>query len=247
MDNFLEKIKKEQDNQVIQPSADAWERMDAMLVAQAQADKKKRRKFFLAYAAVFLGLLVGLTTFFSKDRGQGLQHDIVKTQIVMPVDSSSKPDAIKKVLQKPNKLDNNIASTSIEKVKQAITKKHSNSNSKSHQIVQHNQIAQVQPVKQVIAITKPINVAQVEQPKVTLHKEKKPLMQSSEAAINAMLANALRKDTVNNTNTYQLQVAESTLQQTAATKGDMTVNKFLKHVVQSGVDTVSDIITSNDN
>ncbi len=245
MDNFLEKIKEEQHKQVIQPSANAWERMDAMLVAQA--NKQKRRKYFLAYAAIFLGVLIGLTTIFSKDKGKGTQQDIVKTQIKTPVDSSSKPNAIEKVLQKSNQTNNTIiASTSNDKVKQPIAQKQIKNNRKKHQIVSRNQMAQLQPMKQLTPVATRAEVTQLEQPKVVIHKVKKPLMQTSDEAINAMLATALHKDTINNT-TYQLQVAENTLQQTAATKGDMTVNKFLKHVVQTGVDTVSDIITSNDN
>lgn len=238
--NFLNKIKAEMQGKSIQPAENAWKKMTLML--DAEEKKRKKRKSYWAYAAVFTGLLLGLSLVFQNDK-KGSDIEITNG-IVKETNQTNK---IKDTLVQNNKaaIDQKMLESKNEALAtthKKVQRKHTTTSRKIKK--QQNNIVDItQNIALATRVTQPENKLPVieEQPK----EAKKQLMHSSDDAIDAMLASAVKKN--NKEQTFSLEVAENTLQKNAATAGEMTVNKFLKNILKTGVDTVEGIITSNDN
>jgi hypothetical protein len=245
--NVLDKIKKELRENAIQPSENAWETMSAMLDAQEKKKSKKKVAIWV-YAAAFAGLLFGLTVLFQGNKQDALDTIAIEKQTIdMPA------VATETIMIKDNQ---NTAEKEVIVANETPKVKHLNKKNKlAKQKAKHFKIVNTisksyaqhvsEPIKKQEQLVSPASAKELDLVVTAVKKEKKPLMQSSSSDIDAMLASAIKSK--NTRKTYTLEVAENTLQKTAATKGDMTVNKFLKNVIQTGVDTVEDIITANDN
>ena len=239
--NILNKIKEELRSNAIQPSENAWDTMSAML--DAQEEKKSKKKIAIwAYVAAFAGLLIGLTVLFQDNSAQNGLDDVVIEEPTVNSDSIYNKNT-QNTVEKEVIVVNEVPAS---KLKKETPKPVKQKQLKQFKTVNKTQISYVQSTsgqegkqKDVVASTKDLALAST-----IVKKEKKPLMQSSDSDIDALLIAALGNK---EHKTYALEVAENALQKTAATKGDMTVNKFLKNAIQTGVDTVEDIITANDN
>ncbi len=257
--DFIKESKKILQNSTIQPSEQAWEKMNAML--DQTAKKKKRKKLiFWTYAAAFVGLLFGLTILFKTDKK--IIDDSINTIVIQAADTINANGIKQKLLEEKQVEEGLLASQKEEVMKEGISNSTKISKRKEKQITIKNTQQDYAKTKKVIVITTQIktvnkldneetvlaNTTIKSEKKVTEKqnaKNKKPIFNTSDDAISALLADALTKE--NTSKKYQLHVAENTLQKTAATKGDMTVNKFLKNMIKAGVDTAENIITANDN
>jgi hypothetical protein len=245
--NVLDKIKEELRGNAIQPSENAWETMNAMLDAQEEKKSKKKVPIWV-YAAAIAGVLFGLTVLFQNNKQDAIDTLAVEKQIIETSKDATDTIVIKK---NQNTVEKEVIVVNETPKVKLLNKKNKSvkQKTKHFKTVNTTPISYVQnisdPTKKQEQIATPASPKELKLVATTVKKEKKPLMQSSNSDIDAMLASALGNE--NTRKTYTLEVAENTLQNTAATKGDMTVNKFLKNVIQTGVDTVEDIISANDN
>ncbi len=96
--NKLEnQIKEKLNSREIQPSAQAWDRLDAML-SVAENKKPKRKINWLAIAAVFVGFIILGTIFINKNK----EITTVNENVVLEtpkVDIQKKVDAVKSILK----------------------------------------------------------------------------------------------------------------------------------------------------
>ena len=256
--DFIKESKKILQNSTIQPSEQAWEKMNAML---DQGSKKKKRKklIFWTYAAAFAGLLFGLSVLFKNEKPLDNHTNSI---VIQTNDTINANDIKQKLLEKKQVEEELLASQNEEVMNEEISNNTKISKKKENQITIKKTQQDYANTKKVIVIIPQIRTvnklnneetvladATIKSEKKLTEKHnaknKKPVFNTSDDAISALLADALTKE--NTSKKYQLHVAENTLQKTAATKGDMTVNKFLKNIVKVGVDTAENIITANDN
>jgi hypothetical protein len=98
-------IKQKLEHRMIQPSAQAWDRLEAMLDS-AEKTKSKRNINWIYIAASFVGFLLVCTVFFNG-------YEIVKVDPIAPIVLEEKPD--ENNLEKPEILNKDIVSSQIQK------------------------------------------------------------------------------------------------------------------------------------
>ena len=102
MENNIENnIKKEFHSREITPNPALWQLLEAKL--ELQETKKKRNFFDLAYASIFVGLLVALGWYFKTSKEIKTSNFITKQKPVISKDKE-KVQPYKKVLEEPVKL-----------------------------------------------------------------------------------------------------------------------------------------------
>lgn len=98
-------IKQKLEHRMIQPSAQAWDRLEAMLDS-AEKTKSKRNINWIYIAASFVGFLLVCTVFFNG-------YEIVNVDPIAPIVLEEKPD--ENNLEKPEILNKDIVSSQIQK------------------------------------------------------------------------------------------------------------------------------------
>ena len=98
-------IKKKLEHRMIQPSGQAWDRLEAMLDS-GEKTKSKRNINWIYIAASFVGFLLVCTVFFNG-------YEIVKVDPIAPIVLEEKPD--ENNLEKPEILNKDIVSSQIQK------------------------------------------------------------------------------------------------------------------------------------
>lgn len=104
-------IKQKLEQRMIQPSAQAWDRLEAMLDS-AEKTKSKRSTNWIYIAASFVGFLLICTVFFNG-------YETVKVDPTAPIVLEEKPD--ENNLEKPEVLHKDVVSSQLQKI---ITKEY---------------------------------------------------------------------------------------------------------------------------
>ncbi|RBN50410.1 hypothetical protein [Flavobacterium psychrolimnae] len=121
-------IKQKLEHRMIQPSAQAWDRLEAMLDS-AEKTKSKRNINWIYIAASFVGFLLVCTVFFNG-------YEIVKVDPIAPIVLEEKPD--ENNLEKPEILHKDVVPSQIQKT---ITREYrviAENNKVNKQSKQHN-------------------------------------------------------------------------------------------------------------
>ncbi len=261
--NIENKIKKEFKNREIKPSNNAWEVLNAQLEVTTTKKENKKLKF-LAYAAVFIGLLFGLIAFINGnkttvdkpvvvDRDNKIETPNNNNQI-----TNKSQNSTKKVIETKNEI---VATKEPVKVKN-IKKQIKNSKKKVIFNVQKNsQVASNDIIKEekqeIISKQNIFKNSQKQITKTELSninsnannesnnkpKTVKKKLFSSDEDIDLLLATALKSDTNKTIKNIKIQTAY--LQYSVESEINTPIgNKILK-TLKAGVDTVEEYITSN--
>lgn len=124
LNNIEKQIKEKLDSRTIEPSAQAWDRLDAMLTV-AENEKSKKNYNWLYVAASFLGFILIGTIFFSQTEEL---IDIKRNNIVIENKKTEEPieiSPIKKVKQTetvPQSIGTSVVSSNTKKTLIAPTK-----------------------------------------------------------------------------------------------------------------------------
>ena len=268
MDNIENKIKQEFQNREIKPSKSAWEVLNAQLeVSTTKKENKKLR--FLAYAAVFIGLLFGLTLFLNGNKKTSNTPVIVKENTIPKIEKSKFNDN-NKTEQIPNTVQENtkivIVKTEVKsvKVKSKTKSVKQQFQQKFVQSEDNNVVASQTKPNETIVNSVVVNTSnnallanntnpnkQTPNPKQqtpntkqqTPNPKPKKKLFSTDADIDLLLATALNK-TANNS-VREVKIQSSHLQYAVESEINIPIgNKILK-TLRAGVDTVEEYITSN--
>ena len=98
-------IKQKLEQRMIQPSAQAWDRLEAMLDS-AEKTKSKRNTNWIYIAASFVGFLLVCTVFFNG-------YETVKVDPTAPIVLEEKPDANN--LEEPELINQDVLSNQVQK------------------------------------------------------------------------------------------------------------------------------------
>lgn len=264
MDNNIEnKIKKEFQDREIKPSKSAWEVLNAQLEVTSTKKENKKLKF-LAYAAVFIGLLFGLLIFLNGNKVINNKPVIVDVNedvmIEIPTDRNQTIDESQKIdtkiiekknevvaiqkFKKAKKIDKQIRSPKkkvIPRVQHNI--KVANNDIKSEEIRKINEKDNISDQTQITKVELAnINSNVINETNNKSKKVKKKLF-SSDEDIDLLLANALKSDT--NKTIKEIKIQTAYLQYSVESEINTPIgNKILK-TLKAGVDTVEEYITSN--
>lgn len=194
---FENQIKEQLNSREIQPSAQAWDRLDAMLTV-AEEKKTKRSPFlsfqFIGIAASVL-VLVSLGMFFFTQNGKGIQrqNSVVETKVNNDT-VKQEQNKIQAPIVEKNKENQAVASSSsISNHNQSISTNQSqsiiNQKTNNNPSIHQNQINNEKPIN----LQSNQAVAQKETPKT---EERKPSINTlSDEELLASLDNSARKST----------------------------------------------------
>lgn len=269
MKNIENIIKKEFQNRAITPNKNAWKILNAQLeVTNAKKENKKRK--FLAYAAIFIGLLFSVIIFLNNNASleqptivdaNSTNNKIPKT--IQEKDKKTKRDfLVKKQHTEQVKIVKNI---SIKKAKTKIVKKHilnnqiiNNTNNiaitkenkskidKKPKVKNSNNTFRIVNNSNTIATNQTIDDKKPNQntnPKENNKVIKKKLF-STDADIDLLLNNALIAS--HKTKTVEKVNIQSTyLQYSLENEIHTPISNKILNTLNAGVDTVEKYITSN--
>jgi hypothetical protein len=138
---FDDKIREELDARKIQPSEQAWSRLDAMLSA---VEKPKHNYNWMFVAANFVGFLLIATIFFSQpdELIEAKKIDSIIHDSVMPTDSETSIDDNVKENISTNKSDEKTETSAASESKNPESKKYNNIAVKEKKQIVQNKIFQ---------------------------------------------------------------------------------------------------------
>jgi len=273
-DSIENKIKKEFQNRTIEPSKIAWEKLESKMTIQ-KVKKEKNRYRYLAYAAIFIGLLFGLLLFLKNENSinNNIENPIV-------IDSNSKE---KQIINDEELLKNNIEQNeSIVKKEEVIVKNNLNNKpnvirKKIQQVINENFISKEAvaqttknksykgndikiPPKIIVAenVNNQIDIAQsaVNQnnienykkniaDKIVPKKATKAKIVTTDNDINNLLVSAMNE--IKQENGFELIVNSNSLQYAVESELNKPLTNKIFKTLKAGVDTVEAIIVSNNN
>lgn len=264
--NIENKIKETFQNREIQPSTNAWEKLESKLIIKET--KKEKNKFrFIAYAAIFIGLLFGLLFFLKNEdvKNQNIENPVV-------IDDKKPDTQIEKNIELNETIINKekvIVQNDLQKIKKQTTKKtpHLKKNNLINQPVL-NEITQNKSNKKIseesLEIEK-INLEHVsEQIVVQKNEDKiakdiivekidnKPIknklrdkITTNDDEIESLLAAAM--NTTTKEKKYKLTVNSNSLQYSVESELNKPLTNKIFKTLKIGVDTMEAIIVSNNN
>lgn len=101
---FEENIKEKLDKRHINPSAKAWEKVEAGLDNSQRGKKINYR--WITIAAVFIGVVILAINFIDKPQDQNSQRELVETEVELPtksIDQQPARESTKKTIKEPAK------------------------------------------------------------------------------------------------------------------------------------------------
>ena len=254
MENNINKdIKKEFRNREIQPSSSAWSKLETKLVV-TESTKEKNKYRFIAYAAVFIGLLFSLVFFLQQKEivnNQDLITNKKMTPSIIPLKKSIQEE-IKEELKnrqelvktKPNKESNSVQIAQKEPKKINTTKK-----KVTKQVIIPVKGQKVQAIDNSIVenaiVSIDVKMLKKQEKKITKPKTKRKLLFSSDEDIDALLANAVDNKMNTDYTSKQIAIQKEYLLYTLENENNKKFGKKLLDKVKNGVHAVESYVSHN--
>jgi hypothetical protein len=272
-DNIENKIKQEFQNRTIEPSKNAWEKLESKMTIQ-KVKKEKNRYRFLAYAAIFIGLLFGLLLFLKNGniKNNNIENPIVidnnnteqvkkdeeilknnveqnesivdKEEVIVKNNLNNKPNVIRKKIQKV--IHENFIS------KDAVAQVTKNKSDKEKEIKIDSKIIGTEYTSNKIDIVQSVvnqnnsdSTKKNNTNKIVVKKVTKIIIVTTDNDINSLLASAMNE--VKQENDYELMVNSNSLQYAVESELNKPLTNKIFKTLKAGVDTVEAIIVSNNN
>lgn len=263
-DNIAQKIKKEFQQRTIKPSSNAWEVLNAQLKVKSTKNKKQ---WFLAYAAVFIGLLFGFIYLFNTNNTTNNQPIIVdvendknknevqkkSTKIITNVKKDLQHDLNKETKIIEQKKEEIAKNESIKKYKKIATntskiknkKTDNNTNTKltlqtdkdQFVIVDSNKLKNISIEKNKSIENKPI------ENKTNKLKKRRKLLLSTDDDINKLLASAIERNP--KTKVENIQLHSDALKFAVESDIKQPLRKKIYKTLVTGVHTVEGFMDNN--
>ena len=242
MDNNMEhNLKKEFHNREILPSENAWNTLSSRLEIAALQKKRNTYKY-LAYAAVMMGVFLGIFSLINKTNTQSHTTPIVIDKENKKVKTTKQYEI--EALQKTGA--NNTIVIQEKKPTNSVSIAHPNSEQKKNlaSIVKKKVERIAQDNKLTINTTQSTLDERTNQSITKSDTQKKKKMLSSDEDIEALLAEALEQTPPNHTKEISIEL--NSLENSTGIKLKKPLKRRIIETIKTGVDTVETLLVSND-